>query len=334
MRYRHFIAGSLAAFYLLTMMPAAQVSWGAAKPVKTGDAEPLSQSNISVSQSATQKSQAPKLLVQKIARPITGKAGGGKVTKPVKSAAKPKSAEKTMVVPPNTVLMVQLQDALHSGKNNLGDPVHATVTEPVFLGPYLAIPAQSELVGRITQLNDKRDELGRYPYIVVTFNAVRLPEREQVLPFSGSLIAYKNGLRNQDYIWELPNKDERKRNHMKGIVGGALSGFFINPVLGPPIGAGAALLKNGLTDKFARGGSVKIKANEPLPIATDEAIPVPVALNPANPVAEAKLSDLERPVAASTEKSKAVLEHPAIGYQSKPASLTKPEMELQEDILR
>jgi hypothetical protein len=188
----------------------------------------------------------------------------------------PSENPKELLVPVETVLAIKLEQPLNSEQNKVGETVQATVTEAVYLGPYLAIPANSKVSGKITHVNAKRDELGRNPYIIVKFDTLQRPMDTAVLPFHSTLIAYKTGLRGQEYVWRLPRPGDRKRNAMKSVIGGALSGMFLNPIFGPPLGAGMALLKTSLTDKVARGGDVKIKANQVIPIAVDEPFNVTV----------------------------------------------------------
>jgi hypothetical protein len=184
---------------------------------------------------------------------------------------------KNILVPPNSVMYITLQQPLHSKQNQVGENVQATVIEPVYVGPYLAVPSGSTIIGQVTHVNDKKDKEGRHPYIVVQFKGLKRANEPNLTPMHASLIAYKNGIRGHEYVWKLPDPKERKRENIKSAVKGALSGIFLNPLFGPPLGAGAAILRNSVTDKFARGGNVEIKANEPLPIAIDEGFTVSVS---------------------------------------------------------
>lgn len=184
---------------------------------------------------------------------------------------------KNLVVPADTVIHIALNQALHSKQNQLGQSVSATVAQPVYLGPFLAIPKGSTLNGQITRINPKPNKDGHNPYIVVEFNALKRPSDPDVVPFHGSLIAYKTGLRKQDYVWKLPSKNQRKRANLQSVMGGALSGIFINPIFGPLVGAGAALLKTSAVNSFARGGDVRLRENQVIPISVGKAFMLPVS---------------------------------------------------------
>lgn len=203
----------------------------------------------------------------------------------------PENQPKQVLVPPDTVLIVTLDQELHSKKNQMGDAVSATVSETLFLGPYEVIPKGSHLSGKITQINPKRDAEGRNPYIVVAFEDLKRPLETTAYPAHAALVAYKSGLRGQDYVWKLPSPAERKRSSFRGIVGGAISGAFFNPVFGPLAGAGLGFMKGSLMNNMARGGDVSIKPQQPIPIAIDQAFMLPVSEGAQQPApAEAPVS--------------------------------------------
>ncbi len=182
-----------------------------------------------------------------------------------------------VLVPADTVLYIKLDNTISTKESDLNEPVSATVTEPVYLGPYLLIPAQSRINGAITDINRKADEQGRHPYLVVTFNALRRPSDEGNVPFSAKLIAYKNGMRGEDYLWRLPEKDQRKQKNIMGVVGGAAAGAMFNPIFGTLIGAGIGLLRNTLPDRIARSGFAEVEAGKDIPLAVDREFQLTIA---------------------------------------------------------
>jgi hypothetical protein len=91
---------------------------------------------------------------------------------------------------------------------------------------------------------------------------------------------------------------ERKRSAFRGIVGGAISGAFINPIFGPLAGAGLGFMKSSLTDGLARGGDVSIKAQQNIPIAIDKDFMLPVS-------EESQPAPAETPVAPISPQSAA-----------------------------
>lgn len=261
------------------------------------------------------------------ASPLPGEKPSMQAASPPESTLQPAGKIKELVVPPGSVLMIALEQALNSDRNMPGEQINATVTEPLQLGPYLAVPKDSRIVGTITHINSGRASTGdKHPYVVVAFTALKRPEDQAYIPFSGSLIAYKNGLRGHEYVWRLPQKGDKARSNLKSVAAGAISGAFINPLFGPLLGAGAGLLKSSVMDGFARGGSIKIKARDPLPISVEEAFAVPVLVQeaalPPPPGLPAEVMQPKEPVMNEPEQQALPMESP--GNSSEDA-LQKPE---------
>lgn len=188
-------------------------------------------------------------------------------------------------VPAHTVINVRLKEALHSKKNEQGDIVEGIIPEALYIGPHLALPAGSTVTGRITDILAEHRDGGPHPYIVVDFHEIRRPEEMAVIPFQGTLIAYKTGLTKKDYVWRMPQKSDTLRNHLTSVAEGAAYGFMADPVLGPPIGAGAALLKSFLVGKVAERTAVKIKPETEVPVAVQEAFRLPLMSETAQGIA-------------------------------------------------
>lgn len=228
-----------------------------------------------IPQPAEQKSQADLSKVQTTL----------KQTIPQQVSLQPSSIQtKELLIPAHTVLNITLDQEIHSQQAQPGNPVSAVITEPLLIGPYEMIPQGSRIHGKVTHVNAHKDQEGRNPYVMVSFQTIQRPGDTAALPFSGSLIAYKTGMRGQDFVWKLPSKGERKRQHLKSVIGGAISGAFLNPFFGPPVGAGLALLKGAVLDGFARGGDVELKPNQEIPISVDEAFSLPIAISPVEPL--------------------------------------------------
>jgi len=188
-----------------------------------------------------------------------------------------KGSARTVAVPAQTVLDVTLARPLNSKVAKIGDTVTATVKKPVYVGPYLVIPEDTNLLGQIADLNRKAQKKGPNPYIVVNFSSMKRPEDHYVIPIQASLIAYKTGLQKEDYLWRLPEKNDHLKSHVGSAVEGAAVGFFVNPVFGPIIGAGAGLLKSVTVNKIAQHGAVKIKSGQEIPISVQDSFVVPIA---------------------------------------------------------
>jgi hypothetical protein len=197
------------------------------------------------------------------------------------SSAVPQSGVplKTIIVPAQTLVSISLDKNLSSKSSQVGEPVLATVVESVYLGPYLAVPAGSQISGNLSQVNGTHSKDGRGPYLVLKFDTLKRPQDAYVMDFHGSLVTYKAGLTGQEYAWRLPSPKEKNLVTMKGMLAGAASGAMINPIFGPFLGAGASLLQSVVRGSIARGGEVSLKAKETLSIAVDEAFQVPISEN-------------------------------------------------------
>ena len=183
---------------------------------------------------------------------------------------------KTVAIPANTVVNVRLGKPLISKDNKLGDEVTATVQEALYIGPFLTIPTGATLSGKVTDVLKESKKGGPNPYVIVDFYEMKRPNEEAVLPFKGTIIAYKTGLQKHDYVWKMPSKKSRLRDNLTGALGGAMTGLMINPIFGAPIGAGAGFLKSVLVNKVAQKGAVKISEKEEVPVAIQQSFDLPV----------------------------------------------------------
>lgn len=176
---------------------------------------------------------------------------------------------KSIAVPAETVINISLDKSLSSKNSKIGEPVVASVKEPVYIGPYLAIPQNSIISGKITDINRVMRKNGPYPYLIVNFNQLTLMNHK-TMPINASLIAYKTGLQSKDYLWQIPQKKNKVKERLGSAAEGAVVGFFFNPIFGPVVGAGAGVLKSAAIEKVIQKSPITIKANEEIPIAVQE----------------------------------------------------------------
>jgi hypothetical protein len=197
--------------------------------------------------------------------------------KRVYSSPKLVGSVKTVAIPAETVLNLTLNSPVNSTRNKVGDKMLAVIKEPVYVGPYLAIPSGTQLSGQVLEVNKKAQKRGPNPYIIVNFTRLQRPNEGLTYPVQANLIAYRTGLKSTDYLWKLPQKHDRMKEHLGSTLGGAAVGFFINPVFGTAIGAGAGLLKSVTISKVAEHGSIKIKAGQEIPISLEKPVKLPIA---------------------------------------------------------
>jgi hypothetical protein len=195
-----------------------------------------------------------------------------------RSSPKLAGSVKTVAIPAETVVNIALGSPVNSTHNKVGDRILALVKDPVYVGPYLALPSGTKLSGQIVEVNKTAEKRGPNPYIIVNFANLQRPNEGLTYPIQANLIAYRTGLKNTDYLWKLPQKHDKMKEHLGSALGGAAVGFFINPIFGTAIGAGAGLLKSVTISKVAEHGSIKIKTGQELPIALEKAVKLPVPM--------------------------------------------------------
>jgi hypothetical protein len=183
---------------------------------------------------------------------------------------------RTIDVPAETVMQVSITETLNTNHSQVGDTVTATVKDPVFIGPYEAVPAGSTLEGTVSGVNKRAIKQGPNPYILVDFTRLTRSGETEPVPINAQLIAYKTGLKKEDYLWKLPRKTSPIKKQLGNAAQGALVGFLANPLFGPVIGAGAGVAMGLTVDKVAQRSSIRIKPGDVIPIAVQDAFKVSV----------------------------------------------------------
>jgi hypothetical protein len=194
-----------------------------------------------------------------------------------------KKGSRSIDVPAETVMQVSLTEGLNTNHSTVGDAVTATVKDPVFIGPYQAVPAGSTLEGTVSGINKRGIKQGPNPYILVDFTQLKRAGETETVPINAQLIAYKTGLKKEDYLWKLPRKTNAFKKHMGNAAQGALVGLLANPLFGPVIGAGAGVAMGMTVDKVAQRSSIRIKPGEVIPIAVQDSFKVTVATDISKP---------------------------------------------------
>lgn len=151
------------------------------------------------------------------------------------------SAAQTLEIPAGTVLTVRLDQSLSSESASEGDPVRATLAEPVHIDGKVALPAGSDLRGSVMEAKEAGRVKGN-GYIKLAFQSVTLPGGGQT-----AISSY----------WEAKAEPPRKRD--TAIIGGSAAGGAIlgqviggdsestveGTVIGGAIGTGIVLANKG-----------------------------------------------------------------------------------------
>lgn len=151
-----------------------------------------------------------------------------------------------LILPPDTVISVQMNGTLSSRTARVGDKFTATVTVPVYLNGRTVIPAGSIVEGRVTQVTSAK-RMNKSGTIGIDFDDLVLP--------NGNAVALVGSLTSDDPETRKRIDDESrvsgKHNDRAsvfiggggaiGAVLGAISGGGKGAVLGGVAGAGAGV---------------------------------------------------------------------------------------------
>jgi len=123
-----------------------------------------------------------------------------------------------VTVPAGTQVGVKLSHGLSSATNKVGDTFRTQISEDVYAGDQLVIPAGSEIVGEVTQAEPLRRKIGGKAILGMRFTDLILPSGETV-PIHAS----------------LKQEGENKGKGDAAAIGGATAG---GAILGHILGGG------------------------------------------------------------------------------------------------
>ncbi len=136
-------------------------------------------------------------------------------------------------VPRGTLLMIKLDQPISSFSSRLGDTISATLDNDIFINDSIAIPAGSEVIGQVANVNDS-GRLGKHGEIDVRFHSVKTPDGHLV-PISGHIVT-------SDQTGILKG-DTYTRDVIKGIAyaaGGTGVGTLMGTAAGSIVGSAGA----------------------------------------------------------------------------------------------
>lgn len=136
-------------------------------------------------------------------------------------------------VPKGTMLMVKLDQPVSSFSSKLGDQVSATLENDIFISEHIAIPAGSELIGQVANV-DSASRLGRHGSVDVRFHSVKTPD--------GNAIPIRAHVVTSDQTGILRG-DTYTKDVVKGVAiaaGGTGVGTLVGLSAGSLVGAAGA----------------------------------------------------------------------------------------------
>jgi hypothetical protein len=182
---------------------------------------------------------------------------------PGETAPVPVAVARTMTIPDNTRIDVELNSALASDSSRVEQAVRATVATPVVIDEVTVIPTGSTLLGHVTGAEESGKVKGRAE---LGFRFTRL----QVGP-----VTYDIDTQPFFYRAQSTKKDDAVKIGVGAAAGalvGALTGGKKGAAIGTAIGAGGGtavvLATDGDEIRLASGRKLKVSLTSPLIIRT------------------------------------------------------------------
>src|SRR5262249_22612874 len=183
-------------------------------------------------------------------------------------------------VPVDTVVQLQLNEALSSRTAQTGDIFSARVRAPVVVENSVVIPEGSTVHGRVTQV--ERAERRQNGSVAVAFYELELPSKEKIEIYGSlaNLEDEKGEKREVAPEGEIKGKSTTKRN-VAFIGGGAGAGALVGALagggkgggVGAAVGAGAGTLGALLS----KGNDVQIASGTEIAMALDREVSIPIS---------------------------------------------------------
>ena len=185
-------------------------------------------------------------------------------------------------VPAGTALMVRLDTTLATFSNKVGDPFHASITQPVVVNGQTVIPAGATVEGRVTKVSEPRRFSGK-PTIGILPEAVILPTGERYYldatltdtNVKGSDVNREGQFKGSGH--SRGDTIEQGAGTAGGMLVGGLIGGPPGILIGGAVGAGATtghwLVKHRSAVILA-GTELTLELNRPMTM-TNSAMPTP-----------------------------------------------------------
>lgn len=176
---------------------------------------------------------------------------------------------RVVVAPAGSIFEARIGTGLSSSLNNVGDVVTATVSTPLVVGSSVVVPAGSQLIGQVTNVQSARRFMaGAGGLLEIAFTSVQTPDGQRI-PLNAAvdtsqfkLQAETGGSRAAKTVGKAAVG--AGVGALSGLVGAAISGGDKSKgaALGTAIGGGIGLTK-AVVDK---GREIEIPAGSPMPI--------------------------------------------------------------------
>ena len=194
-------------------------------------------------------------------------------------------AGRVVVVGAGTQFQAALRNILDSGSTQVGEPVEASLSSPVYSGGVEVIPAGSRVLGSVTNVvSSRRFRFGANGRIDIRFNSVETPDGRR-FPLSASVNDTQIKLVGGSTAGRVgkgalttavgAGSGAALGTALGAIVGATSNGQVgratgMGAVFGTAIGGGLGLVGAGVR----KGSEVMIKSGTPLPIQLDESMQI------------------------------------------------------------
>lgn len=176
------------------------------------------------------------------------------------------------------IIRVRMNQTISSETARVGEQFKTTVVDPVYAGGVEVIPASSQIIGRVANLN-RASRQSKAGTIGVHFISLQLPNGI-TRAINGDLTDVTTDDVNADNEGEVSGRSATKRN-VVFIGGGAATGALIGAIAGGGKGAGiGALVGGGLGAAgavFSKGHEAQVKSGTEFGVVLNQGLSLPAA---------------------------------------------------------
>lgn len=180
-------------------------------------------------------------------------------------------------IPKGTTMMVKLDQPVSSFSSNIGDAISATLENDIYSNDTVIVPAGSEVVGQVTNVN-RSGKLGKHGEIDVRFFSVKTPDGV-LIPIRAHVVTKDQTgvLKGNSYGADIARGlgvtvGATGLGAALGVASGSLigtvsSGVLFGTAVGGIAGVSYALMRQGKDVVIPSGARMTIIADQP--VSTD-----------------------------------------------------------------
>lgn len=175
-------------------------------------------------------------------------------------------------IPRGTTLMVKLDQPISSFSSQMGEQVTGTLENDILVNDAMAIPAGSEVVGQVSNVNHS-GYLGKHGEIDVRFFSLKTPSGS-VIPIRGHVVTKDDSgilkgnsyaadvAKNIGYGAGITGAGALGGTALGSMIGAAGSGAVFGTAVGGVAGLGYVMARKGKDVVIPSGSRISVKINE------------------------------------------------------------------------